>query len=735
VKAFAVAAALLFAGVLAARAPGAPDSWPREFTTAKGSRIVIYQPQAETFGGDTITGRAAVSVTRRRATSPRFGVVFFSARVSVDRSARTVSILDVAVRRVRFPNITPERERRFAAILEEEIPKWRLVGSYDRLLESLKVAERERRSAAGLRNDPPRILFAREPSVLLLFDGEPRLRDVEEGGPWKIAVNTPFFVALDSRTGAWYLAGGSRWWYRTSEPRGPWTPISAPPADLAAIAVPPDAPPDGTEESAPPKIVVSTEPAELVVSEGDPTFTPIDGLDILRMDNTESDVLMDVSSQRYFLLLAGRWYVAPSLSSDGWTFVPPDALPREFSKIPPDSAAGGVLASIPGTDEAEDAALDAWIPETAAVRRDRAAPEVRYDGAPDFVTIAGTRVRYAANASIPVLEIEGRWFACDAGVWFVSNSPSGPWVVADAIPEEDIQAIPPDAPVYPVRFVSIYRATPEYVYVGYTPGYLGCLVGDWGTIVWGTGWYYPPWIGPGGYWGWPWTWGWGARYSWDGWSFGISWTFPFFDTGISWWEGHGGGRRHHGRWWGAGGYRPPVSLVPRTAPPTVSRPAGPGKRPLEPRPGGPRVRPIPSPRPPHPVLGFRPGRAAILRERPRGLYDGLPGSGRPPTPSRPLPGKANDVFASPDGNVFRRTGDGRWQESNGHGWKAPSPPASPAPSRPPVVRPAPPAQLERDFSARQRGEARAPRTMPASPAPRPAAPPSRPAPPPKRPRR
>ena len=120
-KSFAVAAALLFAGVLAARAPGAPDSWPREFTTAKGSRIVIYQPQAETFGGDTITGRAAVSVTRRRATSPRFGVVFFSARVSVDRSARTVSILDVAVRRVRFPNITPERERRFAAILEEEL--------------------------------------------------------------------------------------------------------------------------------------------------------------------------------------------------------------------------------------------------------------------------------------------------------------------------------------------------------------------------------------------------------------------------------------------------------------------------------------------------------------------------------------------------------------------------------------------------------------------------------------
>ena len=749
-KVLALAAALLCAVAAAAAAPRAPDAWPREFTTAKGSRIVVYQPQAETFRGDTITGRAAVSVTRSPGATPKFGVVFFSARVSVDRSARTVSLLDVAVRRVRFPNITPERERRFAAILEEEIPKWRFVGSYDRLLESLKVAELERGIAARLRNDPPKILFAREPSVLLLFDGEPRLRDVGDG-PWKTAVNTPFFVALDSRTGAWYLAGGNRWWYRAPEPRGPWTPIAAPPAGLAALAGTSGAPPDGTEESPPPKIVVSTEPAELVVSEGDPTFAPIGALGVLRMDNTESDVLMEVDSQRYFLLIAGRWYSSPALATDGWRFVRPEALPRDFAKIPPDSPAGGVLASIPGTDAAEDAALDAWLPETTAVRRDAPGPDVRFDGPPDFAPIAGTRVRYAVNASVPVLEIGGRWYACEGGVWYAADSPAGPWAVADAIPEEDIQSIPPEYPVYALRFVSIYGATTESVYVGYTPGYLGCLVGDWGTIVWGTGWYYPPWIGPGAYWGWPWTWGWGAQYAGDGWCFGISWSFPFFETGISWWGGHGHGPHggqghdghghdgghdpHHGDWWGAGGYRPPVSLVPRPSPPAISRPSPPGKAPLAPRPDAPRVRPVPPPRAPRPGIGFRPGSAAVLREGPRRLYETAPEARRAAAP-KPLSGTPNDVFASPDGSVFRRTGDGRWQENTGRGWTNPAAPPATAAPRAPVTRSAPTPQLERDFTARQRGEARAPRMTPPAPAPR-SAPPSapRPAPPPKSPHR
>ena len=58
-----------------------------------------------------------------------------------------------------------------------------------------------------------------------------------------------------------------------------------------------------------------------------------------------------------------------------------------------------------------------------------------------------------------------------------------------------IYTIPPSSPIYYVTYVRIYEATPQYVYVGYTPGYLGTVVSPYGTVVYGTGYAYSPWIG------------------------------------------------------------------------------------------------------------------------------------------------------------------------------------------------------------------------------------------------
>jgi len=49
-----------------------------------------------------------------------------------------------------------------------------------------------------------------------------------------------------------------------------------------------------------------------------------------------------------------------------------------------------------------------------------------------------------------------------------------------------------------VTYVKVYNSTPEVVYVGYTPGYYGTVVSaNTTTVVYGTGWYYPPYIGSG----------------------------------------------------------------------------------------------------------------------------------------------------------------------------------------------------------------------------------------------
>jgi hypothetical protein len=89
----------------------------------------------------------------------------------------------------------------------------------------------------------------------------------------------------------------------------------------------------------------------------------------------------------------------------------------------------------------------------------------------------------------------------------------------------------------------VYDSTPEEVYVGYLPGYTGSYVYG-GTVVYGTGYWYPGWFGTE-YYPRPWTWGFDpVYYPWTGgWYYGVG---PW-GHGWAFWNGHGG-------WWGPGGY-------------------------------------------------------------------------------------------------------------------------------------------------------------------------------------
>jgi len=779
---------LLLAGAAGIRgAEITPDPWPREFTTPKGNTAVMYQPQIETFKGDTLTGRAAVSVTKKDDKTTKFGVIFFSAGVSLDRDDRSVEILRLKVNRVRFPNITPEKEKTFAGIVEAEVPKWNLVMSYDRVLENVKVADREKKSAQGLKNDPPRVLFAQEPTVLVLLDGEPQLRDVESAPGLKVVVNTALFMVLDTRNNRYYLSGGKKWWYEAPDAKGPWRSIGGPPADIADLAAQaadaqkkgdkdtPDE--DGTEAANPPKIAVATEPTELIVSEGKPSFKAVAGAgaSLLSMENTESDVLLDVPTQNYYALLSGRWFRSKRLDGSSWAYVAPDKLPASFAKIPPDSDAGDMRASVAGTDEAEDALLDAQIPQTTAVKRADAKLAVQYDGEPSFVPIEGTKTEYAINTPTSVLRIAGRYYACDNAVWYVADAPTGPWGLADSVPSDDIDQIPPSVPVYNVKYVRVYDSTPDEVYYGYTPGYEGCY--PWGgTVVWGTGWYYRPWVGSAYWWPRPHTWGFHAHYTpWSGWGFGSSWSYPFFNVSHGWggffrpvgwgrparFGGVGGGGYRRG-WFGPGGYRPPTVIANHywgnrpggIRPPGWNRPGagvGAGLRQGMVRPG-------------RPVIGFRPPVKDIHPVKAQNnIYGRLPERvrdvPRPPSRNASRPSdRGNNVYAGKNGEVYRKTKDG-WQQRDKDAWRGAggaakpadrSPAARPAmPNARPITRPAPVPQapprqeLNRDFQARQRGEARSqswsrpapqqsqiapPQARPAPPQARPAPQQSRPAP-------
>ncbi|MGI9341967.1 MAG: carbohydrate-binding family V/XII [Gammaproteobacteria bacterium] len=622
--------------------------WPRQIETQRGL-VVMYQPQPETLNGNVLEGRAAVSVTATGKTEPVFGAIWFSARLETDRDERIATIADVTIQQARFPNRSDEEAAPLKSLLETEIPRWDLPISIDALVASLDLMDKRRAAAADLNNDAPDIRFMSEPAVLITIDGEPRLQQ-QEGTSLMRVINTPFTILLDTKAKTYYLNADASTWYQALDLTGDWQIAASVPKEVADLAPPPDEsdPEDYPEvegddgdydEPGPaPKVIVATTPTEVISSTGEPEYTPIDGTELLYMSNTDTDVIMDLNSLATYVLLSGRWYRADSMNGP-WAWVAGADLPADFAKIPEDSNMGTVLYAVPGTELANEAVLDAQIPQTATVNRKTATLEVEYDGEPDFQPIEGTSLTYAVNSPTPVIKYETAYFAVDEGVWFVTGSPQGKWQAATEVPDE-IYKIPPESPLYYVTFVRIYGHTDDEVNTGYTSGYTGTYVYNT-TVVYGTGWYYPGWYGRY-YYPRPATWGFHVRYNpWRGWSFGLSYSNGPFTFTI----GRGGWYR--GGWWGPGRYRG----YRRGYRHGYRRGYRAGAR-----------------------AGYRAGQRNSSRNnlyrsqnnKARGTQvraDRSPSGAR----TKAATGKQNNVFADRDGNVHRKTDQG-WQERTNQGW-------------------------------------------------------------------
>jgi hypothetical protein len=526
--------------------------WPKEISTDAGT-IIIYQPQPEKLEGNVLTGRAAMSLEFLSGREPIFGAFWFAS--SLDNNGDVVIVRNIKITRVSWPDVKDEEKERFSQIVENALPTSGFEISQERLAASLGASEQEMRSLEQIKNEPPEIIFTDKVAVLLLYDGKPRFSPIDDSR-YERALNTPFAVTKDTETGEFYLSSGVLW-YVAGDPLGPWAKIDSPPIDLVEKLPKPENDDQAVGDA--PEIVVATTPTELVSTDGKPEWKSLPDGNLLFVVNTETPWIRDISGNDMYLLLSGRWF--SSDSQDGpWKFVRADTLPAPFKNIPPDSDIGGLRSSVAGTEEAEEAVLDSRVPQTAAINRKEATLEVKYDGKPEFEMIDGTSVSYAVNTAAQVLEIEGKYYAVDDGVWFVADDATGPWKVADSIPEDEISKIPPSSPVYNTTYVRIYASTPEIVYVGYTPGYLWSFP-YYGVPVYGTGWYYPP------YWGTyyyprPPTWGFHVGYNpWTGWNFGVSWSNGFFRFGATWGGGWGGAYRPGrccGGWYGGGYHRGPT---------------------------------------------------------------------------------------------------------------------------------------------------------------------------------
>lgn len=620
-------------------AQDAENGWPKEIITEKGT-AVLYQPEPEKLDGDKLDVRMAVAL-EKKGKEPIFGAVWLTATLETDREERMALVTGIKVNEMRFAELPAEKEKQFTEYLEREIPTWELKISLDRLISTLELIEEREQASQNLSTAPPAIIFLPEPAILVSIDGDPQLQDLQGDGLQRV-VNTPFTLLFSAKDKRYYLYAAKAMWYTAAKLNGDWAVAKDVPKDVAAHApketqAQTDEDKTSSSESGPPpRILVATTPTELISSNGAPEYSAIKGTALQYMSNSDSDVLL-YKEKEYFVLLAGRWYSSDNLEK-GWEFVPGEKLPKDFAKIPEDSEMGTVLYAVPGTEVAKDAVLDAQIPQTAAIDPKKAQLAVEYDGDPQFKSIDKTEMTYAVNTATPVIKAEGKYYACDEGVWFVADSPKGAWRVATKIPVV-IYSIPPECPLYYVTFVRIYKATPEVVYVGYTPGYTGTYVYHT-TVVYGTGYYYPGWVGHYYY---PrhCTWGFHVRWSpWYGWSFGFSYGWGPFHFGV----GYGGWYR--GGWWGPRpyhGYRNGYRHGHRD-----------GFR-----------------------AGYRAGqrdarRSNLYRSR-RNQVRVKPGLGvaqpRVKAPKvRTAKDRKNNVFVDKAGNIHRKTDKG-WQERTKSGWK------------------------------------------------------------------
>src|SRR5579862_8679716 len=96
---------LLIIAVLAFCFSRAADEWPKLINTANGTQIKVYQPEPESFKGNTLMFRSAISVLEPGGNDPVFGAFWATAKVQTDRDNRVLTIMNLDVTSIRIPAI------------------------------------------------------------------------------------------------------------------------------------------------------------------------------------------------------------------------------------------------------------------------------------------------------------------------------------------------------------------------------------------------------------------------------------------------------------------------------------------------------------------------------------------------------------------------------------------------------------------------------------------------------
>jgi len=480
--------------------PPVDGGWPRVYSLASGGNVLIYQPQIASWDKQTnLVAWSAVSYRAKTADKPVIGTIKLEATTKVAVTDRLVSFAGMKIAEANFQTVPKEQVREITDSITAALPTDERVIALDRVLANLDKSSIVPRNVEGMKADPPAIFFSKTPAVIVNLDGEPIWSPIKDND-LKYAVNTNWDLFQHVPTNTYYLRDNTSW-LKASDMKGPWTPAGTLPGSFSKLPAEENwkdvkANLPGVALKTAPHVYVTQAPGELILLTGEPSYLLVEGTGLLWVSNTESDVFRMGRTGTVYYLVAGRWFSAPDFTGP-WTFAT-EKLPEDFKKIPLEHSRSRVLASVPGTSQAAEAVLIAQIPQTARVKRKEVqAPDVAFQGDPTFQPIEKTTVTRAVNTDKDVFKVDESYYMCYQGVWFVSSSATGPWQAASNVPEA-IYQIPISSPAHHVTYVTVEDSDDEWVTYAAAAGYTGMMVG-WGCVMWGSGWYYPPYYGYGGF--------------------------------------------------------------------------------------------------------------------------------------------------------------------------------------------------------------------------------------------
>ena len=537
-------------------------AYPRIYDSGS-AKVRLDQPVIRDWAGlRTLTGAIPVTISRAGQTDWS-GSVAFDVHTQIDLDNRMVNLDDLKLNAWQFDqgDLPAEMRSLVGDALEagtDHVP-------LDNILRALPADFQipgSDKPPPRLNLKPPRIVVSNKPMRLMLIDGQPSMQDIDST-ELEYVINSDWEIFHHKSSDRWYLLDDGHWLANTMLSSGSWLQVDALPADFEnlrlnsywpqiAAAMPPTPP---QHEALP--FTISYEPTELVLIDGETQVEVIPGTVIRYVKNTSSDLF--VLADRYYLLASGRWFMTKDFKRM-WSAV--KQLPPAFAAIPIDHVKSYVRASVPGTEEARLAMIEAAIPRYAEFSLDAGdGIEVAYAGDPSFVPIEGTLLQRAENTPYQVIQHNNFYYLCHDGAWFSSTRPQGPWQVATEVPEA-IYTIPPTDPAYNVTFVRLEAFDDSSDKVAYTKtaGYYRIYSNGYST-VYGTGWHYPGHIHTGAYgynsyWRYPYSYGvggwypYGSRYGYGGhygyypYSYNSSATYSLESKDKDWkWDLEGNKRR------------------------------------------------------------------------------------------------------------------------------------------------------------------------------------------------